>query len=104
VTRQRQRRWNGGRAAVAHHAVAATLFGVTVGVWAIGELRQLVHTRPEAVKADMYSLVVVRIFLFAGWLVAARSRLVVIQPAAGTGAHRRLWRTLKTRIAAIEAA
>jgi hypothetical protein len=25
---------------VAHHAVAATLFGVTVGLWAIGELRQ----------------------------------------------------------------
>jgi protein-S-isoprenylcysteine O-methyltransferase Ste14 len=71
---------------VAHHPVAATLFGVTVGLWAIGELRQAVRTRPEAVKADRYGLVVVRLFLYTGWLIAATGRSFAPGAVIGGGA------------------
>ncbi|MCW2750344.1 MAG: putative methyltransferase [Aeromicrobium sp.] len=59
------------------HAVASTTFGVTMGLWAIVELRQAIRRRPEATKADRHSLDAVRLTLFAGWLIAAASRALI---------------------------
>jgi protein-S-isoprenylcysteine O-methyltransferase Ste14 len=56
------------------HAVASTMFGVTMGLWAIVELRQAIRRRPEATSADRHSLDVVRLTLFAGIFLAALSR------------------------------
>ena len=59
------------------HAVASTIFGATMGVWAIVELRQAIRRRPEATRADRHSLDVVRVTLVAGWLIAAASRSLI---------------------------
>jgi protein-S-isoprenylcysteine O-methyltransferase Ste14 len=70
----------------AHARVAAILFGVTAGLWLVGELRQAFRTRPEAVTADRHSLAVVRLFLLAGWLIAATSRSFAPGARIGGGA------------------
>ncbi|MCW2798873.1 MAG: putative methyltransferase [Aeromicrobium sp.] len=59
------------------HAVASTLFGVTMGLWAIVELRQAIRRRPEATRADRHSVDTVRLTLVAGWLIAAASRSLI---------------------------
>jgi protein-S-isoprenylcysteine O-methyltransferase Ste14 len=71
---------------VEDHAVASGLFGVTVALWVIGEFRQAIRRRPEAVKADRHSLGLLRVTLVAGWLCAGASRSLVPGATIGGGA------------------
>jgi protein-S-isoprenylcysteine O-methyltransferase Ste14 len=52
----------------AHQPATATLFGVTVGVWVVLELRQSVRRRANATVRDHGSLYVLRICAAAAWI------------------------------------
>jgi protein-S-isoprenylcysteine O-methyltransferase Ste14 len=53
------------------HPVAMALFGGTAAVWIVLELRQALRRRTEATRTDRGSLVVVRLCVVAGAVLAA---------------------------------
>lgn len=55
------------------HAVGSVLFATTVGVFVAGEIRQAIRRRAEAESADRFSLIAVRLSLYAGFVVASLS-------------------------------
>src|SRR5262249_37436528 len=58
------------RPAFVGHPVAMALFGGTAAVWIVLELRQVLRRRTEATRTDRGSLVVVRLCVAAGAVLA----------------------------------
>lgn len=55
------------------HGVGTVLFATTVGAFVAGEIRQAIRRRAEAESADRFSLIAVRLSLYAGFLAASLS-------------------------------
>lgn len=59
------------RPAFGGHPVAETIFLLSLGAWFLLEIRQALNRRPGATSRDRGSLLVLRLFVTAGILLAA---------------------------------